>query len=307
MRLPWGRAKTNLRDEYNQVFERGDLTAARHILERILERDPDTAWAWFDLGLIAKWRRDWVASAAANERALQISADSGDPAAWNLGIAATALGDWDTARRAWRIFGIDLLAGAGPIEADFGVVPVRLNPELRHPDEPPRPGAGDPPSTEVVWCQRVCPARAVIQNVPLPESQHRWGDVVLHDGEPVGERELEPGDVRSVFNEIERLEPSTTPTLSVEVACPSPDDSAALQRALAEAGLVAEDWTSSTQLLCRECSEGRPRSSHDHPEPDWSEQRLFGLAGDLDAASRVLRGWAGGGGDRTWADLVIVC
>jgi hypothetical protein len=39
---------------------------------------------------------------------------------------------------------------------------------------------------EVVWGQRIDPARIVVKNVPLPQSGHRWGDIVLHDGAPNG-------------------------------------------------------------------------------------------------------------------------
>ena len=164
----------------------------------------------------------------------------------------------------------------------------------------------DRPGAEVVWCRRICPARAVIQNVPLPESRHRWGDVVLHDGEPVGERELRPGVLRAVFNEIERLEPSPTPTLSVQVTCPAPDDSADLHRAFDHAGLVAEEWSSSYRVLCRACSEGRPEADHDHTAAEWSVERTFGVAGELVAAADVLRRWAARGGGRSWADLAVV-
>lgn len=57
--------------------------------------------AWFEAGLFSKARRDWVECAARNDRALALFTDDDaqaydglSPAAWNLGIAATALGDW---------------------------------------------------------------------------------------------------------------------------------------------------------------------------------------------------------------------
>jgi hypothetical protein len=81
--------------------------------------------------MYAKRRRDWAASAEYNAAALDLlpSPDRSDqPAAWNLGIAATALHDWVTARRAWEEFGITITDGAprtSPIDADFGLAPVR--------------------------------------------------------------------------------------------------------------------------------------------------------------------------------------
>lgn len=91
--------------------------------------------------------------APSHRRAVEL--DSSDEAAWwNLGIAATALGEWREARTAWRACGIEIPEGDGPPDLDFGLVPVRLDPA----------GCG-----EVVWCRRIDPARAVIRNVPLPE------------------------------------------------------------------------------------------------------------------------------------------
>src|SRR5205807_10273545 len=71
---------------------------------------------------------------------------SKDKAAWwNQGIAATALGRWGLARRAWAGFGIDLPAGEGPLDFPCGSCPVRLCPD------------GD---AEVVWAHRIDPARS---------------------------------------------------------------------------------------------------------------------------------------------------
>src|SRR5579862_2444045 len=99
-----------------------------------------------------------------NERALTCE-PAGEEAYWNLGIAATALG------------------------MGLGLVPIRLDPD----------GNG-----EVVWCDRLDPARALIRNVPTLESGFREGDIVLHDGEPKGKRELN-GKFVSVFNALERI------------------------------------------------------------------------------------------------------
>jgi hypothetical protein len=48
---------------------------------------------------------------------------------WNLGIAATALRDCRTARDVWKRLGIDVEAGDRSIESNFGIAPVRLNPD----------------------------------------------------------------------------------------------------------------------------------------------------------------------------------
>ncbi len=147
----------------------------------------------------------------------------------------------------------------------LGPVPIRINPDG---------------SAEVIWCRRVDRARAVIESVPLPESGRRWGDVLLHDGEPVGHRMLGQREV-SVFNEIEVLQRSAHETAVVMVKAPSTADIESLLQAFAAEGLAAEDWTSSIRVLCRECSEGRP---HEHDSSDatrleqkWDEERRIGL------------------------------
>ena len=106
------------------------------------------------------------------------------------------------------------------------------------------------------------------------------------------------GDVAyPVFNELDRLRPSSTPTLSVEVTAPTEEDSDALSELFAAAGFAAEDWTSSFRVLCRACSEGNPDLVHDHDDlglgdGDWSTERWIGVAADEATALSLLRKWA---------------
>ena len=133
----------------------------------------------------------------------------------------------------------------------LGLVPIRLDPD----------GNG-----EVVWCDRLDPARALIRNVPTLESGFREGDIVLHDGEPKGKRELN-GKFVSVFNALERI--------------------------AEESGVVIEDWTDSMQILCKECSEGTPHTEHTHEERPWDPQHRIGLSAlSREQASSVLIEWA---------------
>lgn len=131
-------------------------------------------------GCMPKWRRDWWASVEYNRTALDrltLEHREGEPAAWNLGIAATALREWPTARLAWSAFGISLPDGPdeqSPIEADFGQAPVRLNAEPRFAGEAPLVLDGRTWDTEVVWGRRLCPTRIRIENVPTPVSGHRF-------------------------------------------------------------------------------------------------------------------------------------
>ena len=142
-------------------------------LQEATRNYPDRWQVWFDLGLAHKLRRDWVESVAASRRAAELG--QAKESYFNLGVAATAIRDWDTARYAWRGLGIDVGTGPEP-RGDFGLCPVRLNPDT---------------DGEVVWGRRIDPCRIRIESVPLPESGHRWHDVVLHDVVPAGRRTLD--------------------------------------------------------------------------------------------------------------------
>ncbi|HEV3088841.1 MAG TPA: tetratricopeptide repeat protein [Candidatus Elarobacter sp.] len=242
-----------------------------------VQKFPDDASAWYDLGLAHKYLGNWRECADANQRALEISSQPEDPAWWNLGIAATALRDWDLARRAWRGYGMsadEIPDGKGAIEVDWGLSPVRLHSE----------------TAEVVWGRRIDPARIRIDSIPFPESGHRRGDIVLHDGAPNGEREAD-GRVYSVFDALERWSPSEIPTLRAEVRCASEKDSMALIDAFEAARFAAEDWTANVRPLCKSCSEGRPDPSHHHGARETPEERSFGIAAPMGLAVRTLRAW----------------
>jgi hypothetical protein len=117
---------------------RDDLAEEEY--RRAVELASDWAPVWFDLGLVYKRRRDWTACARCNLCAAELDPGPEQPACWNLGIAATALRDWSTARRAWQGYGIALPDGSGPINLDFGWVPIRLGGRQRRPRRG-RPGA----------------------------------------------------------------------------------------------------------------------------------------------------------------------
>jgi TPR repeat len=268
--------------------DEGDDQRAEQKYLRAVDLDPSYREPWFNLGLVYKRRGDWAASARCNERAAELDPRPEQPAWWNLGIAATALRDWPVARRAWRSYGVALPEGEGPIELNFGPVPIRLN-----------PGGAE----EVVWCRRIDPARAVIKSIPLPDSGHRFHDIVLHDGEPKGEREI-AGRTVHVFNELERWQESSVPTVVAQLTCPTHADSEAVEELCAAAGLEMEDWTGNIEPLCKACSEGRPHEVHDHDgQKAWRALRWFGFAGELAQVGDVLERWRTAGGDRAFTGL----
>lgn len=311
----WG-----LRRAYGRAVRRGDDVEAQQLAHRITQHDPAAGAFWFDLGLAAKRRRDWAESLRLNLRARDAhDGGPGDPAAWNLGIAATALGDWERARQAWSAFGIDVPPGDGPLVMPTCLAPVRLNPSGTRLREDPLTIDGVRFEPEVVWTEQLSPAHARIVNVPAASSGHRWGDVLLIDGVPHGER-FDGHTWVPVVDELAILERSPHATWSAQVGAQTSTDVEELVELAEAAGRAAEDWTTGVRLLCAACSAGRPDDhDHDHetagPHRDRALEhvgstppvlRTMGLAGDEDALTDVLVTWAAAGQGRSWSELVRV-
>jgi hypothetical protein len=249
--------------------EAGKTERAADSYRRAIRWDRSWSVPWFNLGLLFKRQRNWQESLRHNERAVELNA-SDEGAWWNLGIAATAMGEWGKARAAWQACGIEIPPGDGPLSVDFGQVPVRLNPSS---------------DAEVVWCKRIDPARAVILNVPLPESGHRCGDLLLHDGSREGSRVLKGVEV-PVFNALELLQPSHFGTFILKIDGLNTADADALVDCLSVQHIHAEDWSSNIVPLCQACSEGRVE--HDQHHTAEQPHRLIGIAAASEAAVREI-------------------
>ncbi|MGK5529067.1 tetratricopeptide repeat protein [Streptomyces sp. URMC 129] len=323
------RPSTDWRLATNRAFtliDDGRYDDADALLTRAADLEPWLSESWFNLALLHKFRHDWELARSAGLRAVALlEKDANAPDWWNVGIAATALQDWPLARRAWQAYGLPVPGAPSvtdePLGMELGGAAVRLSPE------------GE---AEVVWGRRLDPARIEVQNIPLPSSGRRWGEVVLHDGVPRGERTTTSGGVASVypvFDEIELWAPSAVPTWVVLIEAATEADRDALERLAADAGYAAEDWSSSVRLLCRACSESRMPSEegdgmalhdpHDHSAPGapgplghtgagasglWSPERECGLAAPGSLVRGLLDGWVADSPDtRDWRDLEEVC
>ncbi|WP_049565755.1 tetratricopeptide repeat protein [Nonomuraea sp. SBT364] len=282
-----------------EAWDREDWDGAAQGLTELVALLPDSerspAW-WFDLALAHKFRKDWArAYELGKQAAARYPRGEQEPAFWNLGIAATIMRDWATARDAWQGYGLTLPPGDGEIDADLGLACVRLEPD------------GEP---EVVWVRRVCPARARVVSVPLT-ADRRFGEVVLHDGAPSGERVVD-GVRYPVFDELMLWATSDLPTLSVTVTA-SGADVEELAELFAAAGLGAEP-AGNARVLCACCDEGNERGEGNERseggEGGEARDRHAGdgtrrvwLAAPPDRAAELLAEWRGRAPGRDWTGL----
>ena len=218
---------------------------------------------WWNYGVVLKHAHRWKECVDACDRAIALDPEDSGGAHWNAGIAATAIGDWSRAREAWSAYGVHVPVGEGPLEMEIGTAGVRISPDL----EP-----------EVVFGKRIDPCRVRILSVPLPESNHRFGDIVLHDGEPRGKRRVGDGEV-SVFDELLLLQPSAFGTWKVSATCQTPQERDTLIALFDDTDGAIEDWTENVELLCAQCSLGEPHERHDEKHDyGWRVDRALGLA-----------------------------
>jgi hypothetical protein len=282
-----GGARELAQDGY-AALEAKDWPEAGRLLAQAAPEAPQQAQAvlWFDAALAYKFARDWPRAYELGKRAAALSPrGEHDPAFWNLGIAATVLRDWATARDAWDGFGVGLPPGEGEIVEDLGPTCVRI-----------QTAAGE----EVVWANRLCPTRARVTNVPFHPSR-RFGEVVLHDGVPNGERVFD-GRTFPVFDEIMLYAPSDTPTLSVLISSGEPSDTQALAASFTDRDFGAEA-ASSRVNLCKCCSEGTVEQVRSFGA---GSQRML-LAAPQDAAREVLDLWQAARPDaRSWSNLHLL-
>lgn len=268
--------KKKAEKQYKASTEVEDEDQKLSMLMQVLELDSNHQFANYQVGFIHKYRGNWELSLKYNQRAYELDKDD-EAARWNMAIAATALEEWDIAREAWLACGIKVSNDDGPVDANCGMTPVRLNPD----DE-----------GEVVWGTRLDPARTQIDNIPFKKSGFKYGDVVLNDGAAVGHR-IHNDTEYPVFNVLEIISSSDYQTHTLEVIIQSDDDLEVLRKAILKAGHEIEDWTKNTRILCKQCSEGTPHEEHDQElEEKWSAEHTLAIATtDLKDVQSIVEQW----------------
>lgn len=271
-----------LMDEGHRLHNEGHDARAVAAYRRAAELAPDWAKPHYCIGFVWKYARKWPPSLEANLKAHELDPKD-EAAAWNGAIAATALQEWKTARRLWGHLGIKL-PGEGDPAGHFGEIVVRINPE----------GNG-----ETIWSDRIDPARAVLMNIPFPDSGYTFGDLVLHDGASQGTRRNARGSDVPVFNALQRLKASGRRTTGAIVTVDSEEDIEALRDMGRERTIPVEDW-STVRTVCLRCSYGTPHRHRairrDEEEPEWNPERSIGIAAKtVGEARKLLDDWVGAG------------
>jgi tetratricopeptide (TPR) repeat protein len=241
--------------------KRGKSEEAIQAYKKAIEIDPQWADSYFNLGLIYKHRGEWKLSLDLNLKSATLD-PADQPSWWNLGIAATALKDWRIARFAWSGFGIKIPNGnpTDELRLPCGMTPVRLR-----------------ENSEVVWGDRIDPARILIQNIPTQASKRRFRDIVLNDGAPNGFRKVQGQNV-PVFDELQLFQASEYKTFTVWVQLDDIKQLDTLESICEKNDLGFENWTTMLRHICRQCSQGTPHEVHDKSLEEKVKNGQFQIA-----------------------------
>jgi tetratricopeptide (TPR) repeat protein len=272
----------------NQMAGKGDRARAVRDYTAAARFDPSWSVPRCNLGLQTKYLHQREDSLRYNRRACEL--DGEDEASWwNMGIAATALPNWKEARRAWKQVGVDLPDGDGDRRFPPMTACVRINP-----DESP-----------VIWGERIDPVRLLIRSIPLPDSRHRYRDILLHDGTRSGTRMMDEEQV-PVFDELEVWQPSQFATYQAGIRIPDAEAETALEQLAGDIGVALEDW-SKLSLVCPQCSRGNPVPHEcDVREPE-DGLKSYALAAETESTARyVLDEWAKRTAGASYSDLRVV-
>ena len=148
---------------------------ASPLIRFALSKNPGDVSARYNLGIIHKFAGEYDESAAAFREVL-VHQPEEKGALWSLGIALTAVRDFAGARTAWQRLGIVVPESDGDYARPGERLPIRIS---AHADAPVQ--------AEVVWGDRLCPARARVTGIPRYGGLAAFGDVVLVDGASIGE------------------------------------------------------------------------------------------------------------------------
>jgi tetratricopeptide (TPR) repeat protein len=202
--------------------EAGRLDEALICFSQASQEDPTDSASFANAGLIYKAKSDWRdmlhCFQEASKRAIGIDEWKQKSIWWNLGIAATAMRDWATARTAWKALGFPIEPGSAPPHMSLG-----------------RALLVAPYAAGRFEAERIDPCRSRIKTVAPPPAAVAFHDIVVQDAEPL-ERVQTEGGVVSVFRVLEILERGQRVPFRATIAYRSERDLEAFEAFLAAVG-----------------------------------------------------------------------
>lgn len=250
--------------EYAKKYDSlGDDYNAIKLFKKLARLSPDWCVPYRYLGTIYKSRNEWKPSFHYIQKALEANPQDQE-SWWNLGIVATAMKRWQIARLAWNETGYEFNSTKETaIHVEMGSVPVRLNPK------------GYP---EIIWANRIDPARAYIESIPHPNSGKRYRDLILIDGAEQGYRIINNRRM-PVYDELSVLQTSRYRTYAVELGDVDPLDVDALDRLCLAADLGFDNWMKATRSLVTHQSDKLPEYYNDLLSEEWNgSSYIVGIA-----------------------------
>jgi len=222
---------------YRLVVEydrRGDVYNAVKLCKRLVRMAPDWSVPFAFLSRTYRSRMEWKPTLHYCLKA--VDHNPFDEILWEtLGIAATALGEWETARYAWNQIGFHFKPSAEALHLDLGIVPVRLNPTTQ---------------PEIVAARRIDPVRCVIESIPQPSSERRYKDLILVENRPNPNGYFTLKNKKlDIHDELQLLKSSTWQSFSVLLRTSSTADVDTLANLCLSADLGFDNWSHATRFF----------------------------------------------------------
>lgn len=204
----------------------GDIYTAVKIFKKLIKIAPNWSPPYHHLSAIYKYNNDWKAAFHYGKVAIEKGATKEDT--WrNLAIAATALKKWKIAQTVWKKLGLKIGGEKKPSNFEVEIIPVRLKSTHYH---------------EIIWAKRIDPARAIIESIPTPRTDRKYGDKILIDYKVVGYR-IVNGKKLPVFDELSLIKRSHYRLFFIYLYQASKNDCAILDKLCSNTNLGYDNWS----------------------------------------------------------------
>ncbi len=211
----------------------GDAYNAVKLLKKAARLAPEQPEAYFRLGHIYKCRQEWKPALHYNKKAIALDPANRE-AWWNVGLSAAALKMWRTAQNVWNKFDTSPAPG----------MPVSV-----------RYTYGN--QFELLWVMPIDPVRGLINSIPHPASERRYGDIILFDGQVIGynivQRRRAP-----VYEERGLFKRSLYHTFSCYLYTTEESDLNILERICRDSQVGFEVWSNASRVMSTQQTNALP-------------------------------------------------